>query len=331
MLKVTILHEGKHDFSELEEIFTIGEFTYKKLDQKVKVSTDPFYKILTLDWPWFKALFTGTQNVRCVCLNSTTLKKNGVTHNGFFNLDTDGVYDFYISDKGTKYKKALNNGFKTAIAYMFVHEYMHGVIWGKTRNRIASVAQVHHWVDEGTLRSEFEKHVKEYESMQSIYKNALRVILARLRGVLAKSAPTRLKPQLPVPFERITQAYGVYNPLLYPSTNYHWGLDLRAAKGTPVKAPLDGEVIESGYSKALGYWLQFFDGEHYHVIPHLAAKAKLQKYKQGDVLGEISNTGSITAVHCHLEVWNEKMTDRVKQLKERGWDVTQDPAKYYGL
>lgn len=166
MIKTHILYEGhKRDFKELEEIFTIGEFTYSKLRENTKFSIDPVYNMLTLDWPWFKALFSDNLNARCICLDQKTLKANGVyDHWGFFNLDTDGIYDFYITDVASPYKKAIKNGFKTAIAYMFIHEYMHGKVWGDTKDRYLAVTIVHDWVDRGVLREEFEKHITEYKT-----------------------------------------------------------------------------------------------------------------------------------------------------------------------
>jgi len=137
--------------------------------------------------------------------------------------------------------------------------------------------------------------------------------------------------RLPVPFKAITQPYGTVNWQLYPLTGGHWGLDLRAEYGTPVTAPKTGEVVDSGYSEALGYWLQFFDGTIYHVLPHLQGRAKLGKYKQGDELQKIGNTGRIKGVHCHLECWKERMVDRVNQLKTQGAQITLDPAVVYKL
>jgi murein DD-endopeptidase MepM/ murein hydrolase activator NlpD len=137
--------------------------------------------------------------------------------------------------------------------------------------------------------------------------------------------------QLPVPFKGITQPYGTVNWSLYPSTGRHWGLDLRAALGTPVTAPRSGEVIESSYNDSMGYYLQFFDGKIYHVIPHLKGYAKLGKYKQGQKMQEIALTGRITGVHCHLECWNKRMTDRINQLKKEGTVITMDPAVVYKL
>jgi murein DD-endopeptidase MepM/ murein hydrolase activator NlpD len=145
------------------------------------------------------------------------------------------------------------------------------------------------------------------------------------------SQPVQQTLQLPVPFVAITQPYGTENWTLYPSTGRHWGLDLRAPLNTPVRAPKDGEVIESGYNDSLGYWLQFFDGKIYHVLPHLQGKAKLGKYKQGQEMQKIGNTGKIKGVHCHLECWTERMTDRINQLRTRGTKITLDPVVVYKL
>lgn len=164
--------------------------------------------------------------------------------------------------------------------------------------------------------------------LQKQYIELLRRTIRLAERFLAKKAQT---PKLPVPFLAITQAYGIENRSLYPTTGRHWGLDLRAKEGTPVTAPLDGEVIESKYTHSLGYYLQFFDGKDYHVIPHLKGLARLDKYKQGDKLQEIGKTGKIVGVHCHLEIWTERMVNRIEQLRTRGLQITKDPAVYYKL
>jgi murein DD-endopeptidase MepM/ murein hydrolase activator NlpD len=153
----------------------------------------------------------------------------------------------------------------------------------------------------------------------------------KLSETFLKKKPVKEVLQLPVPFKAITQAYGTENWKLYPATGRHWGLDLRANIGTIVSAPMTGEVIDSGFEKALGYWLQFFDGEIYHIIPHLQGKAVVGPYKQGQELQKIGNTGKIVGVHCHLECWTERMVDRVAQLKARGAKITLDPAIVYKL
>lgn len=248
-------------------------------------------------------------------------------------IDSDLIGEFYMwadEDTTRRYAKGASrlNQFIQVLLHEVCHEYYRG-------SGLDDPTHDHHYT-EGEIRTLVETldwtlyrpNLQRKRTTEGFMRKILIEIIKRLKALLEAQNPT---PLLPVPFLRITQPYGVYNPQLYPSTNYHWGLDLRAAKGTPVVAPLDGEVIESSYNQSLGYWLQFFDGEHYHLYMHLDAAPVPGAYKRGDMLARISDTGSITAVHCHLEIWNERMIDRIAQLKESGFDVTIDPAVYYEL
>lgn len=164
MLKATFLYEGKKpDTTELDSLFPL-DASWLPLKDRPKTSIDPFHKILTLDWKWFKGQFTTLSDIRCIVLKDTTPKGLGLDHNGFYHLDEDNVFDFYVSNKRNPYSKAVKNGFKTSLAYMVVHEYMHGVVFKDTKDKLKAVSKVHDWVAQGTLKTEFLKYQKDNET-----------------------------------------------------------------------------------------------------------------------------------------------------------------------
>jgi hypothetical protein len=160
-------------------------------------------------------------------------------------------------------------------------------------------------------------------------KNALEAILSSLRAIV--KAGLKEKPEFPVPFTFVTQPYGNPNSSLYKITGHHIGVDVRARKGTIVKAPKSGEVIESGHTASLGYYFEFVleKGKHM-VVPHLEGVVKLGKYRKGDNLGIISDTGLMTAPHFHGEGWRGKM-NRGALTRDNWDDLTFNLLDYFKL
>lgn len=90
---------------------------------------------------------------------------------------------------------------------------------------------------------------------------------------------------------------------------YHWGIDIPAPRGTPIKAAADGLVIVSaerlrGYS---GYG-RLVIIEHGNGIRTLYAHNSKNRVKNGtcirtgEVIGEVGSTGRSTGNHLHFEV-----------------------------
>lgn len=150
-------------------------------------------------------------------------------------------------------------------------------------------------------------------------------ILRQLEGSLRKSgkvevAPSeaaatksgksfKIAPVSPIPQFEITKGGD------FGGQRNHNGIDLRAAIGTPVKAPLDGEVIASwsGGDGGQQIRVRLSDGS-VHGFAHLSARnfRKGDKVGRGEVIGLTGNTGRSTGPHLHytIEVGGKKIDPR---------------------
>jgi murein DD-endopeptidase MepM/ murein hydrolase activator NlpD len=86
---------------------------------------------------------------------------------------------------------------------------------------------------------------------------------------------------------------------------FHNGLDISSAKGTPIIAPADGTVIKRGYDKYLGKFLKIDHGRKIvTTYGHLSAYSVStgQKVKRGDIIAFMGNTGLSTGHHLHYMI-----------------------------
>jgi len=91
---------------------------------------------------------------------------------------------------------------------------------------------------------------------------------------------------------------------------FHNGLDISSAKGTPVVAPADGTVVKRGYDKYLGKFLKVDHGRKIiTTYGHLSAYnvSPGQKVKRGDIIASMGNSGLSTGHHLHYMI---KVKDR---------------------
>ena len=129
-------------------------------------------------------------------------------------------------------------------------------------------------------------------------------------GLLAAVAVRRMP--WPVPFAGVTSPFGERDG------TFHNGIDLRAPIGTPVAAPLAGEVLETGYDERGGFYLVALLSNavragfaHLRDLPTVAAG---DAFAAGDVLAYTGDTGNARGPHLHYTL-------------KRG-DTWLDPANY---
>ncbi len=85
----------------------------------------------------------------------------------------------------------------------------------------------------------------------------------------------------------------------------HNGIDIAAPIGTPIRAPLPGEVIASGPASGFGLWVRVRhdDGTvttYGHVNRSLVTVG--EQVTAGEEIAEVGNRGHSTGPHLHMEV-----------------------------
>jgi len=112
---------------------------------------------------------------------------------------------------------------------------------------------------------------------------------------------------LPVKGHPLSGIYGSSRTYNGEERNWHKGLDIAAPEGTPVYAP-QGGVVRAALADT------FFNGniivlDHgyglFSIYAHLRRMAVTEgaKINQGDILGEVGQTGRATGPHLHWGVY----------------------------
>ena len=95
-----------------------------------------------------------------------------------------------------------------------------------------------------------------------------------------------------------------YHPIL-KVLRAHTGIDIAAAKGTPVYATADGTVSSQTPGGGYGNVIVINHGYSYQTLyAHLSKKAVRpgQKVTRGEIIGYVGSTGMSSGPHLHYEV-----------------------------
>lgn len=138
---------------------------------------------------------------------------------------------------------------------------------------------------------------------------------AHLQTVVAtfsEPLPQSLNMQVPVPGRR-SSSFGLRRVFNGQTRNPHSGMDIAAATGTPVTAPLPGRVIDTGdyFFNGNTVWLDHSGGV-LGMFCHLSAIAVQpgDMLQTGQRLGAVGATGRVTGPHLHWSVCvNRAMVD----------------------
>ena len=91
-----------------------------------------------------------------------------------------------------------------------------------------------------------------------------------------------------------------------PTGDYHGGVDLRSAAGTPVRAAADGQVKFAQLITVLGNTVGLDHGQGVETIYMHMSKLAVEpgaQVKQGDIIGYVGTTGRSNGPHLHWTLY----------------------------
>ena len=121
----------------------------------------------------------------------------------------------------------------------------------------------------------------------------------------------------PIDKGHITSLYGWRSDPFTGSREFHSGLDIGAAEGTPVHSARDGTVAEVGVNDVYGRFVVVsHPGGYQTLYGHLSSiNATIgEEVSTGFVLGAVGHTGMATGPHLHFEVRTRQGTRDPLQL-----------------
>ena len=174
--------------------------------------------------------------------------------------------------------------------------------------------------------------IKNKRKVNPYQKDMERILSEKKRKGLAKKhwSSTDVQSDFVVPVNgRISSIFGLRRFFNEQARRPHSGLDIAAPQGTPIKAVAAGKVIESG---------DFFFSGNMIYIDHgqglISLYAHMHKInvkpgdliEQGQVIGQVGETGRVTGPHLHLAVLlNQTTVDPLSFLPQ----LSDKAAEYF--
>lgn len=115
-----------------------------------------------------------------------------------------------------------------------------------------------------------------------------------------------LRGRLPLPTAgAIEMGFGTRTDPRYDTVTVHKGVDIRAPKGTKVKAVAAGRVAHAGWLRGYGNLVILDHGGGYYTLMAHLDRMNVKKGAQvaaGEVVGLVGDTGSLKGAHLYFEI-----------------------------
>ncbi|MGE5629552.1 MAG: M23 family metallopeptidase [Caulobacteraceae bacterium] len=102
----------------------------------------------------------------------------------------------------------------------------------------------------------------------------------------------------------VTSEFGERVHPVFKTVKMHTGIDIDGAIGTPIKSSTPGKVKQVGEDAINGKYIRIENGIYEVVYAH-CYKVNVkegQSVKQGDIIGEVGDTGLASGPHLHFEI-----------------------------
>ncbi len=160
---------------------------------------------------------------------------------------------------------------------------------------------------------EIKDKVSDIEELIGLTPNATDEMTTRLENInLTNIQEQSLLNSVPsgniLPDMIITAKFGWRKHPILKRKEFHKGIDLKAKRKTPIKAPANGVVEFAGFHKSSGYGYLIildhnygFKTQYGHLDKKIIVKAG-QFVKKGEIIGYTGNSGLSTGPHLHYEI-----------------------------
>ena len=178
-----------------------------------------------------------------------------------------------------------------------------------------------------------EQHltIKNKRKVNPNKQDSERIVAESKRKKKAKRQYTNTEPKVDFIWPvtgRISSIFGLRRFFNEQERRPHSGLDIAADEGTPIKAVADGTVIDAGDFFFSGNMIYLDHGQG--VISLYAHMSKIDVkpgdvVKQGDIIGNVGQTGRVTGPHLHFAVIaNRTLIDPIYMLPGDGSQFSPD-------
>jgi murein DD-endopeptidase MepM/ murein hydrolase activator NlpD len=152
---------------------------------------------------------------------------------------------------------------------------------------------------EGSLVPTMSETLEEYNFLKSAK-------VARFNRSYPKMWETKVLPDLWPVDGKLIGSFGKRNDPFSGEPTFHYGVDLSAPIGSPIRAAADGTVVEASYSGGGFGRLVVIDhgGGVRSFYAHLSRIDVIagQGVRRGEIVGALGRSGRTTAAHLHYEV-----------------------------
>ncbi len=112
--------------------------------------------------------------------------------------------------------------------------------------------------------------------------------------------------RIPCEYSRVSSPYGWRIHPVYNTRKFHSGIDLAAAKGTPIYASRSGEVTTAQYHYSAGNYVTINHGDGFstsylHMTHYIVSVG--DQVKAGQLIGYVGSTGVSTGPHLHFTIY----------------------------